>query len=171
MRNIATIILLAALLFVLCACGTDSAADPLPFISPKDDGLFMTDRGRLQVKDGVVTAANITVSRNGFPDDLVLGNMKREARSAATTQMTVGQFRAMVDVLIAQLPELLKTSSYRVILWPTNMQQGGDAFPCWTYSLSSRMLSEGTSAAADQGSFGRLSISNGTLLAHIFIEP
>ena len=171
MRRIRTILLWLCLLLSLCACGQTGSADPLPFLPAGDDGLQMTDRGRLRIEGGSVTAANITVIDGGFPADRTLGDLKREDRAAAAIQLTVGQFRTMTGVLMEQLPQILGVTDYRLDLWPAALAQGADAFPCWTYSLSEQHLAEGISPAADQGSFGRLNVVTDVVVAHIFMEP
>lgn len=171
MKKAAIAILLLCIMLVLWTCSNAVHSDPLPFTAEEDDGLFMTDRGQLNIKDEVVTAANITVSRNGFPEERRLGNVKHEDRSAAITQMTVGEFRLMVGVLVKQLPELLEIDAYRMKLWPVTMQQGAEAYPCWTYSLTENSLTKGIDPSADQTAYGRLSIVNDGVLAHILIAP
>ena len=170
MRRIRKILLWLCLLLSFCACGQTGREDPLPFIPAKDDGLQMTDRGRLRIEAGKVTAANITVMVDGFPADRTLGNLKREDRAAAATKLTVGQFRTMTDGLLEQLPQVLGVTDYRLDLWPAAFMQGADAFPCWTYSLSEKSLTEGISAAVDQASFGRLNVVTDGVVAHILIE-
>lgn len=169
MKKPLLLLLTAALLLALCACGREETANPLITVPAEDDPLYLADCGVLHIEEGFVLRANFLVEEaDGSYRSRTEGGIDLPERDGApgTTGLTVGQLRTVLNGLLEAIPRQLEAhGGYLLYFVPLEgAAEGAD----YTWSLSAGTLTPGRAETVEER-LGSFQITDGDPLARIWL--